>query len=224
MNNPNAYAAQNFSGPPVPSVTPVTATYSQVQVRNSEMSHVSHDNMPLTSQSLPYPRDNSYYRLSNPTQVAGEIDQGFAPLNLNTLRQGIGQTNQMPTSDYPAYTPYNPAPGNQSQTHAGSPLGMPGSIPQNYTPQAWAPNVGGTQVPIVQNVPTTRFAYGQEAPPSYASPGVARGGMVYPGQVKSKTLEPDSFEGSDKGPEILEYLIHFEQIAIWNCWTRKPEC
>ena len=108
MNNPNAYAARIFFGSQVSPVTPVTTTYSQVQVRNFEMSHVSHDNMPLTSQSLPYPSDNSYYRPSNPTQVSREIGQGFASLNLNSLRQGAGQSNQMPTSNYPTYTPYNP--------------------------------------------------------------------------------------------------------------------
>ena len=86
---------------------------------------------------------------------------------------------------------------------------MQGSNQQNYTPPTWAPNVG-TQAPVGQNVPTTRFTYGQDAPHNYASPGVAEGGMVCPGQVKSKTLETDSFEGSDKGPDILEYLIHFE--------------
>ena len=218
MNNPNAYAAQNFFGSQVSPVAPVTTMHSQVQARNSEMSHVSRDNMPSTSQSLPYPSDNSYYRPSNPTQVSGEIEHGFASLNLNSLGQGMGQTNQMPTSDYSGYTPYNPAPGNQSQTYVGSPLGMQGANPQTYPPQTWASNVG-TQAPAVQNVPTTRYTHGQDAQLNYASPGVAQGGMVYPGQVKSKTLEPDSFEGSDKGPEILEYLIHFEQIAIWNCWT-----
>ena len=38
--------------------------------------------------------------------------------------------------------------------------------------------------------------------------------MVYPGQGKNKILEPDSFDGSEKGPKISEYLIHFEQIAL----------
>ena len=32
-------------------------------------------------------------------------------------------------------------------------------------------------------------------------------------------MEPDSFDGFEKGPEISEYLIYFEQIAIWNSWT-----
>ena len=43
--------------------------------------------------------------------------------------------------------------------------------------------------------------------------------MGVPGQGKTKILEPDSFDGSEKGPEISEYLIHFEQIALWNNWT-----
>ena len=81
MNNPNAYAAQNFFGSQVSPVAPVTTMHSQVQVRNSEMSHVSRDNMSSTSQSLPYPSDISYYWPSNPTQVSWEIEHGFASLN-----------------------------------------------------------------------------------------------------------------------------------------------
>ena len=43
--------------------------------------------------------------------------------------------------------------------------------------------------------------------------------MVYPRQGKNKILEPDSFDGSEKGPKISEYLIHFEPDCFGNCWT-----
>ncbi|MEW8547224.1 MAG: hypothetical protein AB2693_27250 [Candidatus Thiodiazotropha sp.] len=62
-------------------------------------------------------------------------------------------------------------------------------------------------VPSVQTVSTNLIS--QAAAPNTLSTSE---------QGKIKILEPDSFDGSEKGPEISEYLIHFEQIALWNRW------
>lgn len=70
------------------------------------------------------------------------------------------------------------------------------------------------QTPVSQLVPTPV----QNVLTNQVGPATMPNILSVPEQGKTKILEPDSFDGSEKGPEISEYLIHFEQIALWSRW------
>lgn len=38
-------------------------------------------------------------------------------------------------------------------------------------------------------------------------------------QIPRKQKDPDTYDG--KNVEWLDYICHFEQVALWNCWSEN---
>ena len=75
------------------------------------------------------------------------------------------------------------------------------------------------QASFVRSAQTPSLIQNQSVWKHSVDPSVTQNCSDVPGQGQNKILEPDSFDGSEKGPKISEYLIYFEQIALWNRWT-----
>ena len=71
---------------------------------------------------------------------------------------------------------------------------------------------------VIQTVPTPNLIQNQNVSNNPGGPSATPNTLSVLEQGKTEILEPDSFDGSEKGPEISEYFIHFEQIALLNRW------
>ena len=164
------------------------------------------------------------------TQVPGEITQGFTSLNLDSFVTKTPQNTQISQPSgalarnysIPEQTSLAAASAEQLLNQLSQVLGVSGlSLPNSNCNQPISSTVTVTQpqmqTTVVQSVPPPNPVHNLSA--SNIVPSVTPNTSTVTEQGRVKTLEPDSFDGSEKGPEVSEYLIHFEQIALWNRWS-----
>ena len=180
------------------------------------------------------------------SQVPGELTQGFASLNVDSFGLNANQTDQA-SSNYGVsqqnfnsneQTLLNAASAEQLLSQLSRILGVSGLSLSNANPQVnstvstvqphmqTVPQVSSTvttaqpqiQTSVIQPVPTPNSMPVHTVLTNPSGQSATLNTLSISEQGKTKILEPDSFDGSEKGPEISEYLIHFEQIALWNRW------
>ena len=228
LNSAAACNSQIFANShPLPS-EPAVAGYPKMGISEHQPRTLMSNDIPLTG--LPYLNTDMRYGHPVSNQVSGELSHGFASLNLDSFGQNVNQVSQA-TSNYESFkqnfnpntrTLLNSAMPEQINNQTNQSFGVPGSSLSNYTTPAWSSATytqPQRQFPVIQSAQTPSLITNQNALNPYAVPSIEQRVFGVPGQGKNKILEPDSFDGSEKGPEISEYLIHFEQIALWNNWT-----
>ena len=163
------------------------------------------------------PGMESGYGFSSPGGLGREFGASAPPnYDESPYQASNGIYRRMPSEMQGTLRQYNPIPNArpQSSTHVKSPATMRSST---YYPTSHLlttdPRAVGSRVnrrlPVFDNV--------EEVSSGYSSVKNSQP----PGRIK--VLEPETFDGSVSGVDIVEYLIHFEQIADWNKWNNDQK-